>query len=306
MTTRRYARPFAAAALATVAAVGGGLATAGPALAAPPVITFISPTNGSRVTTSATKVDAKVTMPDGRLKSISLAVTPLSGGGAPVSAGPVAGADAPSRDVSFGITLPFNGRYKAEITATGNDSLLGIGQDTTRKAAIEFSMVAPPAAPRNVRTSADAATRAVTVSWARNSEPDLLFYLVQRSLGGGEYVLAAKTTELTIVDTATAQAGGEYSYQVVAVRAGASSDEGVNSNPSSVSTASVAAPPAPPTTAPPETTPGEPGTTVPGGTVTTAPAGASPGSTAPASPPASTATTIPAGNPGALTRSGTV
>ncbi|MEO6121851.1 MAG: fibronectin type III domain-containing protein, partial [Acidimicrobiales bacterium] len=286
-----------AAALATAAVLGGGLTTAGPASAAPPTVSFSTPTAGARVTTSSLKVDAKVTMTDGKLKSISLAVTPLSGGGAAVNAGPVAGGDSPTKDVSFGITLPFNGRYKAEITATGNDTLLGLGEDTTRKAAIEFLMVAPPAAPRSVRTVADVGTREVTISWARNAEPDLLFYLVQRSLGGGEYALAAKTTELSVVDTATNVAGGEYSYQVIAVRQGAVPDEGVNSNPSAVSTASVAAPPAPPTTvAPPSTV------AVPAGTVTPAPP--TPGSTQPA--PATTVTSIPAGNPGALTRSGTV
>ena len=286
----------------TAAATAAGLVTvlaATPAAAAPPVITFATPAPGARVATSAMKVDAKVTMPDGRLKSIALSVTPLSGGGAPVNPAPLPGSDAASKDVSFSLSLPYNGRYKAEITATGNDSLLGLGQDTTRKGAVEFALVAPPVAPRNVRTSVDAATREVTIAWAANTEPDLLFYLVQRSAGGGEFALAAKTTELTVVDTVPAATGGDFTYQVIAVRAGAVADEGINSNPSAATAAAVAAPVAPPTTVP--ATPGETTVSVPASTVTTAP-----GTTAPPPTPTTTASTIPPGNPGALSRSGTV
>jgi len=314
MTARRHRHLWATRAAAVAAMVAAALAAAvagaPPALAAPPTIAFTAPGSNARVTTSATKVDAKVTMADGRLKSISLAVTPLAGGGSPVSAGPVAGNDAPSRDVSFGIVLPFNGRYRAEITATGNDSLLGLGlsADKTTKATRDFDVVAPPARPASVRTAVDAGTRQVTVSWARNNEPDLLFYLVQRSLGGGEYVLAAKTTELSIVDPAPAETGGEFSYQVVAVRAGATEGEGINSNPSAAAAAAVAAPPpttAPPTSVPPDTTPSSsPGSTAPAtSTPATTPATSSP---APSSPAAGPATTIPAGSPGALTRSGSI
>ncbi|MGH9182122.1 MAG: hypothetical protein ACRDY5_10455, partial [Acidimicrobiales bacterium] len=299
--SRATKRPAAAAAAATLAALAVGLMTAAPAMAAPPVIVFSSPTAGARVTTSATKVDAKVTMTDGRLKSISLAVTPVFGGGAVTNPAPVPGGDVASKDVSFPLTFALNGRYKAEITATGNDTVLGLGADKSTKAAVEFAVVAPPTAPRGVKTAVDVGTRETTVTWTRNTEADHLYYLVQRALGGGEYVLAAKTTDASVLDGVTALAGGEYSYQVLAVRKGAAPDEVVGSAPSSATAAAVPAPPAPPPTVAPETPPST--VEVPASVVPTSP-------TVPASPPATapptTASTIPAGSPGALPRPGTV
>ncbi|MGH9164564.1 MAG: hypothetical protein ACRDZW_03485, partial [Acidimicrobiales bacterium] len=295
MTTLR--RLGAGGLAASLAAAGSVLAMAAPVAAAPVTISFSAPGDGARVDKSAVTVAATVRMPDGRLKSISLSVTP-AGGGAAVNGGPVAGNDAATKDVSFPVTLPLNGRYTARITATGNDSLLNVGRDSTVSATRDFAVVAPPAAPRGVKTAVNADTRAVTITWTKNTEPDLLFYLVQRSKGGGEFVLSARTEEATVVDPTPSEGGGEYTYQVVAVRKGATDGEGVNSNPSSASPVTVPDPPAPPTTAPP---PAAPGDTTP---TTAATAGEAPPITS--GGPSTTVTTLAAGNPGALTKSGTV
>lgn len=191
-----------------------------------------------------------------------------------------------SSSMRFPVSLPFNGVYRATVSVAWEDRApLGVvvDEDTEVSEAETFSVAAPPANPTGVKTVVDAASRAVTVTWAANTEPDMLFYVVQRAKGAStEFAqvgspVAHPTAEL--VDTTTAESGGDYRYQVVAVRRGAQPDEGVSSDPSALSpesTATVADPPAPATTAP-----GTPGASTP-------------------------PTTLPANSPGALTTSGKV
>lgn len=199
---------------------------------------------------------------------------------------------APSSSMRFPVSLPFNGAYRATVTVTFEDrGPLGVVIDEGSTEDVEdFTVNAPPVNPTGVKTVVDAASRAVTVSWAANTEPDMLFYVVQRAKGGSTDfaqvggAISHPTTQF--VDTTTAEAGGEYRYQVVAVRQSAVKDEGISSDPSVLSadsTATVPDPPVPPTTA----------------------AGAGPGTTV-AAGAAGTASTLPANSPGALTTSGKV
>jgi hypothetical protein len=152
-------------------------------------------------------------------------------------------------------------------------------------------VVVPPASPTEVKVAVDNTARSVTVTWKPNAEPDMLFYVVQRSKGTStEFTVLGKANEPKFVDASTADSGGDYRYQVVAVRAGATAEEGISSDPSGISaesTAKVPDPPPPPTTAPPA----GPGTTIAAGNAASG---------------TGTATTIPASSPGALTTSGSV
>lgn len=301
-TGQAAGRAIGVIAAAVIGPVGWLALGAGPAAAAAPTVTYSSPGDGAQIRTSTTTVAGTVRMTDGRIKSIVLKITPLNGGSSPSNQS-VTGNDGPSQPVSFPATLPLNGRYRAEITVTGNDSLLGvIGPDKTTTTPRDFAVVAPPAVPKGVRTSVDSANRSVTINWSANSEPDLLFYVVQRSLNGGAFVPIRSTSELSFVDTSTAERGGEYAFNVVAVRKGANESEGVSSDASSVATAAVADPPPPPTTTAPPTS--APAVTTGAGTTETTAAGPS-GTVVPDTGPA-TATTLPASSPGALTRSGSV
>ena len=280
------------------ALVGGGVAvlvalgTAVPASAAAPRITITGPTPDQQVQTNEPTVSARVEMQNGVLTDrIRLRVEAVGAERAPVTASEAA--SGASQTVSFPVALPYNGTYRATLTARGSDRPLDLNGEESVTAERTFAVAAPPVSPTGVRTAVDEAARTVTVSWKANPEPDLLFYVVQRAKGGSDFAVVGKATEATFVDATTADSGGDYRYQVVAVRNGVREGEGISSDPSALSaesTAKVPDPPAPPTSAA--------GTTVPGGgTAATTPGSA--GS-------AASAGTVPANSPGALTTSGRV
>ena len=280
MTTRRWRRAVAGGGLALVLAVSG----AGPAVAAAPRITITGPTPDQQLSSSSVAVSARIEMTNGVLTDrAQLSVQQVGSSRKPATASVAISGS--SQAVTFpAVTLAYNGTYRATVSASGADRPLDLNGDETASAERTFAVAAPPASPTDVRTAVDAATRAVTVTWKANTEPDLLFYVVQRSKGDADFAIVGKATEPSFVDATTADAGGDYRYQVVAVRNGVTEGEGISSDPSTLSenaTARVPDPPAPPTSAP--------GTTVAGGTGATAPGAA-----------------VPAGNPGALATSGRV
>lgn len=208
--------------------------------------------------------------------------------------GPLVVKAAPARQVSFPVRLDHNGKYEAKVTATSHDpGVFGVGaHNTSNSAKREFLVAAPPAPPRDVKATVDPATRTVTLTWKANAEPDLIGYVVQRAKGDGPFAdlgPVSKTANPTYRDVGTAEAGGVYRYQVVAVRSdGITENKGISSDPSAVTPEATATVPDPP--APPSATPGT--------TVVANSSGA---------PPATTGTTgAPANNPGALTTSGSV
>lgn len=275
----------ARALLAGGTALAAVLAPAAPALAAAPTITISTPGAGQELDSGSVTVAARVTMSNGDLvDTIRFRLQQLDSSRPDINA-----TKPPAADVSFPVTLPYNGRYKATITATGQDRPLDLNGEESSTATREFFVAAPPASPTEVKAAVDASARSVTLTWKANTEPDLLFYLVQRAKGtGGEFTVLGKVTEPKFLDASTAEAGGQYRYQVIAVRNGIKAGEGLNSDPSELSADSTAAVPDPP---PPPTTAPAPTTTVAG-----------------AATPASTAApaVVPAGSPGALTTSGTV
>ena len=276
----RWRRVGAGSGLALLLAVGG----AGPAMAAAPRITVTGPTADQQLSSSSVAVSARIEMSNGVLTDRArLSVQQVGSNRAPATAS--AAISGSSQTVTFpAVALPYNGTYRATISASGSDRPLDLNGEESATAERTFAVAAPPASPAEVRTAVDAATRAVTVTWKANTEPDLLFYVVQRSKGGGDFAILGKATQPSFVDATTADAGGDYRYQVVAVRNGVRDGEGISSDPSALgdeATAKVPDPPAPPTSAP--------GTTVAGG--------------AGATPPGSA---VPAGSPGALATSGRV
>lgn len=164
------------------------------------------------------------------------------------------------RPFSATVTLPRNGAYQAEASAEGRGQLAGVpltavGGRGTRS----FRLEAPPRAPQDVRLDVSS-DRVVTLSWARNTEPDLLHYAVFRKDPGsdtyrrtGGDVDQPGSGRPSFVDGGTA-GGGDFAYQIVAVRAGAGAGRRVSSPPTTGRSVSVPAPP-PPT---------DPGSTVPG------------------------------------------
>lgn len=170
---------------------------------------------------------------------------------------------------SVALTRPSNGRYDVKVVATQALPLLGTpgpSNDQTRT----FYVAAPAAKPVLDAPKVNEA-RNTELSWTRNTEPDMLYYAVFRKDPGGSKYLPVSSNvtqptsgaKVSFTDTTTsAFNGGDYSYQVVAVRkgAGGSYPSEIASDPSSVRTVTVPAPP--PTTS--TTGPGAPGAPVPG------------------------------------------
>lgn len=282
------------------------LIEAGPAAAVPPRVSFSSPASGQQYLTSDVTVAARIDMPNGVLiEQAGLSVRSLDSNRAPYSAN-TAASGANSQNVSFPVSLSYNGRYRASLTAKGRDQPVDLNGPESVTETVDFSMAAPPARPSDVRTSVDASARTVALTWKANGEPDLLFYVVQRAKGSSsDFTVLGRATEPKFGDSSTsADPGADYRYQIVAVRSGVNSGEGISSDPSPLtadSTAKVPDPPPPPTTAPPTTVAGS-GT----GSGTSSGTGGTTGSTTAGGSGSSSGSTLSASNPGALRTSGTV
>lgn len=121
-------------------------------------------------------------------------------------------------------TLSRNGNYRVVVSATGTTTA-GLGT-ASGDASKTFALAAPPAAPQGVTAKVND-DRTVTVSWTRNTEPDVLLYRVFRTDPGatqeGEVGSATGishsscSAKCTFTDAALL-GGGSYQYQVLAFR----------------------------------------------------------------------------------------
>lgn len=145
------------------------------------------------------------------------------------------------------IPVSANGRYTARVKATGK-GLLGQELSGAAGPSKPFDIAAPPRAPQNLRVEVSP-ERIVTVSWDRNTEPDMLHYVVSRKDPGGDsFRLAGEVVKhpasgerVSFVDRSTAAAGGDYTYKVAAFRQGATQGKPVSAE-SDARSASVPAP----------------------------------------------------------------
>lgn len=149
----------------------------------------------------------------------------------------------PGSSIPFAWTtpaLPWNGRYAARVQV---QSPAGEKVETRT-----FGIVVPPAVPTDVRAAQ--ASDGISVSWAKNPEPDIIGYVIHRLRPSGapdmEFGIPAPrgVARPSIVDHPPV---GEWHYNVVALRQGADDGQGLASDPSPPVGASYAPPP-PPTT----------------------------------------------------------
>jgi len=237
--------------LVAAAVAGGALVVAAPAAqAAAPTVQLQSPAANTTYTSPVVRIAGTATMPSGGalVNNIHMDVLSLNGRG-------TQGADVPasgSRSQSFAwpgggsVTLPYNGTYQARATAQGQDGPVDTNGVETGSALVTFAVAVKPAPPTGLAVTVDA-NRAANLTWDANHEPDLLGYQVQRATGSApkdaDWSAVGNTTGTTYQDSATASAGGVYDYRVVAVRSGATSDQGVASDPSTTQSVTVASPP---------------------------------------------------------------
>jgi hypothetical protein len=259
MTGRLGRRSGAALALLTVLLV---TVPASPAAAAA-LVTIDSPRAEPALTSAAVSIAGSASSDSPLLymiKSVKLAV------GSDTRT--VECAQQPCR-FSWSVNLPLNGPYQLKATATETLILGGLGGGT-KEATRSFSVAAPPARPAMDKPTVTDG-RNVDLSWSRNTEGDMLYYaLFRRDPGSSSFnrvggnIPQKSSGKITFSDTTTsAFNGGEYSYQVVAVRKGASgtADTEAKSEPSGAGVASVPPPPTTSTSAP--AGPGVPGGAVP-------------------------------------------
>jgi hypothetical protein len=253
---RRVVRGGAAVLMVAGLAVLG----ASPASARAPTVSITAPAAGQTVADGTPRISGQATMQNGIIDDVTLTLSSADGNAVPAP-NRIAGESRDTVAFTWSPSLPANGRYTVTVRANGTDRPADFNGQEAAQATRDFSVEAPPSTPRNVKAVVED-TREVTVSWSENTEPDLLFYQVQRAVGDGEWSVAGETKTTKYRDERTSQSGGTYKYRVVAVRKGAKADSGVTSQPSSAATVTVPDPPPPPTTTTqPGQTPGEGGTT---------------------------------------------
>lgn len=221
--------PVAAASIV----LGGGAAHAGA-----PDVSMTSPTGGAVLTSATPDIAGSVsaTSPDGTVTGdLQLAVT--SGDGHPgwsATRSDWCGQASCRFSVPVSPALAWNGAYTLSVQATESD---GGGQSQPVSYEASFSVAAPPTAPSGLTASQSADGRSVTLSWSEDPYPDLVGYQVTRSPSGAGF--PAQVTTTGFVDHSTSS-GGSYSYEVSAVRRGATRATTVSSAPAGTS---VGAPP---------------------------------------------------------------
>ncbi|HEX5265277.1 MAG TPA: fibronectin type III domain-containing protein [Acidimicrobiales bacterium] len=225
-------------AAAGVAAAGLALVVgAGPARAGAPDISMSSPTGGGVVSTSTPTIagTASATSPDGTVTGdLQVAVTSAAGHPGWSATTPACGQSSCRFSLAVSPPLLWNGAYTLSVQATETDPG-GPGQPVSYEAS--FSVAAPPATPSGLAATPSADGRSVRLAWSEPSYPDLAGYQVSRSPSGPGF--PARVTSAGYSDPATTP-GTAYSYQVTALRQGASSGTTVASAPA---TAAVGGPP---------------------------------------------------------------
>jgi hypothetical protein len=179
------------------------------------------------------------------------------------------------------VHLALNGSYTTRAVAQGKaNSLPTTATETGASDPVTFTVAAKPSPPTGLVASVDA-KRVTHLTWAANREADLIGYQVQRAPGRApkdtDWNAVGNTKDTLFDDNGTTAAGGDYSYRVVAVRAGATPSEGVASDPSNVQSVTVASPPT--TTTAPGSKPGSSGSGTGSGTGAGAGSGTGAGTT---------------------------
>lgn len=199
-----------------------------------------SPSEGSVLREQPVVRGTQNTSRNAEVHRVVVTLTP-AGGGAPVSAVGCSGnCEGPTGRFAAAFDLARNGTYTAVATAYHDDQGALDQPDSGQSPPVTFGVEIAPAAPRRLVAEPDGTRRTVTLSWTPNSEADLLGYQVLRGVDGTTpqphgSPLGADTT--TYVDEAGE--GGQFTYQVVAIRQGATGNSIVASAASNTASATI-------------------------------------------------------------------
>ena len=243
---RRWRRPLLLAAVlaggAMAAVVGPAAGTAHAATTSTGTFTSPDPTTPSTKASPPVTGQAKVT---GCITSIDLAVTPVDGQPDGSWRASIKGNGRSTQDFAWPDatrpTFTSNGRYEASAhvsyIASGPLGCTGGSATAASLPADAFAIAVPPAQPANVRVVASTTRREVSVTWDRNTEPDLVGYAVYRAPAPATCAASA-TSDARSAATPTnsytdayaeGEPGGAQCYWVQAVRKGAAPGSAVSS-----------------------------------------------------------------------------
>ena len=158
-------------------------------------------------------------------QTVELTIRPVGRPGAPVrQTFDLNAGGGTCQELTFAdVTLPTNGPFEAVVTKPApNDTLLSPGGPCTNAADAprKFFMGVRPVTPTGVKAELKPPLQPAVVSWNPNPEPDVVRYRVLRAKGPDtSFQPLAETRGTTFTDVASSS-GGDFTYQVVAIRRG--------------------------------------------------------------------------------------
>jgi hypothetical protein len=259
--TRRALGGFGAAVLLALLALGFAPQAA---LARAPMVGLSSPADGASLAQPAS-VAGQATMQNGRVDWVRVSIESTQGHPVPATKQ----FDGPGNNNPLPFTwsppLSYNGTYKVTAQAQGTDNI-DINGPELSSVTNTFTLNVGPATPTGVKATPNQTKRTVTITWTKNSEPDLIGYGVYRETGG-ELVgrgFIADDKPATLTDELGDLPAGTYTYHVLAARLDASGENALASGPGKASAKITSDPPPPPTTTTAKGAPAATTTTAPG------------------------------------------
>lgn len=230
---------LAAAALGVLAV----LAVAPPASAAEPVVNWSRPSQDENVLREPGSVRGTIAgEEDHAITGASFEIVadpPVDNPDDPCSVQPIDNIvfDGVNSTEQFDIDIDFpcSGVYSLVATVDYKEPLIAVDvTKTTQSVPLRFSVAIPPAQVKGFKASYGETTKDVGLTWAPNSEADLLGYFIERNPPGPEGFVRITPNLLGADMTSFTDPGIEdqHRYQVTAVRRGAQPDSRLAGEPS--------------------------------------------------------------------------